>query len=361
VAIPYAQPPAQRSRPTVVTISTYLLYLVAALGVLGALTGLVIIGPLRDAFAKLYQGTPAEGAEGFVVGAMVGVAVINLLISAGLVVLGIFNNQGRQGARITTWVIGGLTLCCRGVGSFGGFTPTTFNTAGTGNGLPSAEAAQRDLEAAIPGWYTPVTVTLSVLAALAVLAVIVLLALPASNAFFRPAFQQYPQQGFVPPYPVYPGQPGGGQPGYGQPAQPGYGQPGYGQPGYGQPGAGQPGYGQPGYGQAGQGQPQYPPYPGQAAPPPAGPVAPGSFGPGSSAPHSGPAAPGSSAAPDASTAQGSSAGTGESGSSAAASGPSGAPTAEPHTGSIPPTDPWSPPPPPARDDDRPATDPPSQA
>ena len=219
---PYAQAPAPRSRPTVVTISSYLLYLVGALTVIGAVLSLSVINTMYDVYRDAYAGDTAAGTENFVVGATVVGVVITVLFAAGLIVLAIFNNRGRQGARITTWVIGGILVCCRGAGIFGTAATSSMNLD-TGNG-PSASQVEQRLMDELPSWYTPVTVALSVISLLAILAAIILLALPAANAYFRPApagwdpSLPYPGQ---PPYgaqPPYPGQPAP----YGYPAQPPY-------------------------------------------------------------------------------------------------------------------------------------------
>ena len=45
----------------------------------------------------------------------IGGAVVQLLFAAGFVVLGLLNSRGRNASRITTWVIGGLGVCCAGI------------------------------------------------------------------------------------------------------------------------------------------------------------------------------------------------------------------------------------------------------
>jgi hypothetical protein len=298
VAYPmYAQPPAPKSRPTTVRVSSYLLYVTAAISVISAVIALSQIGTMNSVYKDVYAGTAAQGSEAAAgIGAVIG-AVFNIAFAAGIVILAHFNNKGRQGSRITTWVLAGISACCTAAGAAANGLTTTI-TRSMGNtssaGMPSPAEVQRRLHDALPSWYTPVTVTLAVISALAAVGAIILLALPASNEYFRktvPVFDPsvpYPQYGGQPPYP-------GGQPPYppypGQPGSPGGSDPG-------QPGSSYPG--QPGSS-----------YPGQ---------------PGSSYPRQ-PGSPGGQA---------------------------------PHTGSIPPTDPWGPP----RDNDngpdRPPTDPPAR-
>ncbi|MEU5939113.1 hypothetical protein ABZ807_07960 [Micromonospora sp. NPDC047548] len=229
-----------RVRPAVVTISSYLLILFALIQVINLIIALSTIGTIRRVLDDAYRGTAANGTQGvadFAVAFSLGGAIVGLLLAIVIAVLGLFNNRGVNGTRITTWVLGGLMFCCCGFGTVsnaaGGFTAGSGGT--TSGGMPSGEEVQRRLEEALPSWYGPVTTLLSVVALLALLVALILLALPKANEFFRK-----PQPAWEPPVPgaVYPGQPGYPQTGY--PPAPGYpsapGQPGYpstpGQPGY---------------------------------------------------------------------------------------------------------------------------------
>jgi hypothetical protein len=347
---------APRSRPTVVTVSSYLLYFSAATSIISAVLSLTTIGTIRRVYADLYTGTSGAGTESLVVAASVVGVVINILFAAGLAILAIYNNRGRQGARISTWIVGGIFLCCNGFGLLGNAATSGMNLDAGNTSGPSASDVEARLSDELPGWFTPVSTLLTVLTVLALLGAVILLALPAANAYFRkpqvawdplnpypgypgqpPAYPGYPSQS---PYPTYPGQPGQAYPGQpdqsgqaypGQPGQPGPGQPGQaypGQPGQSYPGPSYPG--QPGPGTGGQ-----PPYP-QSGPPGQG---------GDSTPPPGSAPPASGAV-------------------SATHPPTGE---DPHTGSVPPTDPWSAPSPAAATDptedkpdnkpDRPPADP----
>ncbi|WP_203782583.1 hypothetical protein [Paractinoplanes rishiriensis] len=246
-----------------------LLYVVAALQVINALLGFATIGAVTEALEEAYADTSlGESASSIAVIGFVGGAIINLLLAAGFAVLGIFDGRGKNPARIVTWVVGGISLCCVGAGLGGNALSSTMNSGSTEGGPTSAEVQER-LDAAMPSWYTPVTTVTSVLVLLAILAVIILLALPAANDFFRKA----PAQAFdaAAPYPYPQG------PGYPQPGQPG--QPGY--PPY--PGQQPSPFGQQGQpGQPAPGLSPYPTYPGQsspAAPPPPPPPASDPFAP----------------------------------------------------------------------------------
>lgn len=254
----YAQPPAPRTRPTTVRVSSYLLYVTAAVGVIIAILSLSQISTMNRVYKEIYTGTPAQGTEAAAgIGAAIS-AVFYILFAVGMVILARFNNKGSQASRVTTWVIAGITACCTAGGAIAnGLTNAIVGSMGNtgGAGGPSASEVQQKLNEALPPWYTGVTITLEVITALAALGAIVLLALPASNAYFRktqPGFDPsmpYPQYGGQPPYPGQQGQPpypgqGGQYPPYpGQSPYPG-GQTSYpggqgGQPGYpGQPTSG---------------------------------------------------------------------------------------------------------------------------
>ncbi|MET8253738.1 hypothetical protein [Micromonospora sp. NPDC005197] len=229
-----------RQRPSTVTISSYLLFLFLACQVISLILTLSTIGKTRDVLRDAYSSSTAEGADqvaNFVFAFALGAGILVLLLAVVLAVLAIFNNRGSNGSRITTWIVGGIMVCCTGGtvlnGVGGGFT-TGGNSGGD---MPSSEEVQRRLEEALPSWIAPVTITLGVISLLALLAALILLALPKSNEFFRK-----PAAAWEPPTPgtSYPGYPqASGQPGYPQaPGQPGY--PSSGEPSY--PSSGEPGY-----------------------------------------------------------------------------------------------------------------------
>ncbi|MEV4705575.1 hypothetical protein [Actinoplanes sp. NPDC049316] len=217
----YPGAPAPRSRPTVVTVSSYLLYLSAALIVLDAVLTVTTISKLSEVYTDLYADTSNSGLESVMVGVSVISVVINFLLAAGLAILAVFNNRGRQGSRITTWVIGGISFCCFGSALAGNALTSAMNLDTGSTSGPSARELEERLSEALPSWYPPVTMTLSVVLALAILTALILLMLPAANAYFRK-----PQPTWDPsmPYPAYPGQPG--YPQAGQPQQPSYPAPG---------------------------------------------------------------------------------------------------------------------------------------
>jgi MFS family permease len=195
------QPPP-RQRPTVVTVSSSLLFLIAALYAL-ALTILVPqLGAMSDAYERVYAGTELEDSAGFGVIGAVGVSVFMLALAAGLAVLGIFNNRGKNPSRITTWAIGGVLLCCSGIGlAAQGLLSGIEVESGTG---PTPEEVEAAVEDALPSWYSTFQTLSTVIVLLSLVAALILLMLPAANEFFRK-----PPEIFEPPQ--YPPAPGGPQ------------------------------------------------------------------------------------------------------------------------------------------------------
>jgi len=273
-AAPGYPPPAPKTRPAVVTVASYLLYLVAVFEVINAILVFATLNTVKDAVNDLYANTSLSNDGGTVIAVAYSIgAGINVLFAVGFLILGLFNGRGKNGARITTWVVGGISLCCVGAG-LGSSALTGSLRDGANRTGPTQSQIQSRLADALPSWYTPVTTTITVLTLVAILTVIILLALPASSDFFRKPAPGWEGAVAYPGYPV-PGQPGyppqqAQQPGY-PPQQPGYPaqQPGYPpqQPGYPPQQPGYPAYGQPNpygpQGQPGQPAPGLPAYPGQ--------------------------------------------------------------------------------------------------
>lgn len=195
-------PPPARVRPATVTVAGLLILLVA-LAAVGYLVASIAAYPsFVDAFEQATAGTEAEDVAGFAAAGTLITGVVYLLIAAALAILTIFNNQGRNPARITTWVVGGLGLCCGGASlisiALGDFTANMGG--GEGETLDS-DAVEQALVEHVPGWFDPVILTSTVVGVLALLGALILLALPPSNEFFR---KPAPPAGPSPGYPGYP-------------------------------------------------------------------------------------------------------------------------------------------------------------
>ena len=226
---------ARGARPGTVTMAMYAIFALAALQLIGAIIAVAAIGAtvdaVRDYGAEVGDAAAADTIANITQISSYVVIATALLFAVGFAVLGVFVGRGSNVARIIAWVVLGLSVCCGGFGLLGTAAGNMFGGGTTGD-IDAAEM-QRRIEAALPGWYSPVSTTTSVLGLLLALAAIILLALPASNPYFRK-----PEPVWEPPI----GSGGGGYPPIGQGGFGGSGQPGYGggQPGF---GGGQPGYG----------------------------------------------------------------------------------------------------------------------
>jgi hypothetical protein len=212
--------PGGKSRPATVTAASGLLFVCAAVEVASVVLSVIRIGPvlsvLNDEFANSSAADTVRAT--FTVGIIAGV-VIAAVFAIGTVVLGLLLRKGKNPARIVTWVLGGIGVLCYACGLGGSALGSSLNGMGATSN-PDAEAIQKRLTEAVPGWQTALGTAASVVLLLALLAVIILLALPASNEFFRKE-----QEVWVPP-----SWPGDGGAGYPQPLPPAPSGP-FGQPG----------------------------------------------------------------------------------------------------------------------------------
>ncbi|GIH13322.1 hypothetical protein Raf01_14940 [Rugosimonospora africana] len=232
MAVSYAAPGAPAdSRPGTVTTAGYVQYLVALLLVINAVLQLSVIGKLADALRQAYANstspTPDQVATAFTAIAVVS-AVITIILAIVVAILARSIMRGSQGARITTWVLVGLSVLCLCGGATGGFS-SRFTTTSNSSGGVSSATVNHFIDQARPSWLTPVTTVVSVIGLLGAILVIILLALPASNPYFRRAAPGTPgaaEPGYPSlPYPSAPGAQGGTEPGYppvpGAPGNPG--------------------------------------------------------------------------------------------------------------------------------------------
>jgi hypothetical protein len=180
----------------VVTAATWLLLVVAALLAISFVMTIATSGTIGDVYEEAYRGTEQEGTEGVVVASVIGGGALNLLFAIGFVVLALLNHRGKNPARIVTWVLGGVALCCSGVGLALSGAASSFQVD-TADGPDPAEV-QRMVEDALPGWYTPASLAITIGVLVALAATLILLALPPANQFFRK-----PEPPFEPP-PGYP-------------------------------------------------------------------------------------------------------------------------------------------------------------
>jgi hypothetical protein len=189
------QPEAQR-RPGVVTVAVWLLVLVAALQVISAAVTLSQLSALRDAFDKLFADTAAKNAGSVMAVGNASVAAFWLLLALGFVVLAIFVGRGKNPARIITWVVAAISICCAGTNLASTAIGFGRSFGSAGSGAPTPDQVEKAINEALPTWYQPLLTTVTVVSLVALVTTVVLLALPVANPYFRK-----PQQQWQPPVP----------------------------------------------------------------------------------------------------------------------------------------------------------------
>lgn len=162
--------PVRPPRPVTVTAAVGLMATQVVLSFIGAVVPLLMKSEIVDAYRRMP--TPSGQAKvdpdtQFLMNTGGGAC---LTVAAAIIfgVLAFFLLRGANVARIITWVLGGLSLCCTGFGVIG---------------LAMMAAAK------LPGAYIGTVVVTGGLSFVITIVVIVLLALPVSNAFFKPKAQ----------------------------------------------------------------------------------------------------------------------------------------------------------------------------
>jgi hypothetical protein len=194
-----ATPTAPTSRPSTVNTAVMLLYLYGALTLVGAGLWFANLGAFKDAYTTAFKNTDIADQAGTVATVTVAIAAgIPLLFGIAIVIFAIPTSKGKNWARIVSWVLGGIGICCGGSSLISSATGASFNMSGSGTNAPSQQDIQRAIDAAVPSWFTPALGAISILGLLALIAAVILLALPASNEFFR---KQPPEPTWEPPAP----------------------------------------------------------------------------------------------------------------------------------------------------------------
>jgi hypothetical protein len=156
---------APRPRPATVTAAAGLLFLSVLLGVVGVIISIAnkdIAIEIAKKNAAKTAGAPDPTA--FVNLSTYGSGACELVVFVALAVLGVLVLRGNNVARITTWVLCGLSLLCL-----------------TGVSLASVLGPN---SADVPGWYAAYGVISAGVGLVVNVAIIVLLALRPSNEFF---------------------------------------------------------------------------------------------------------------------------------------------------------------------------------
>jgi hypothetical protein len=213
MAFPLAQP--ARVRPATVKIASTLLIVLGVVELARVGITLYEWQLTKEVFRDLISDPTKQSnaLTALTAVTLVGVA-LTVIIGVGMVMVGVFTGRGKQAARVLAWVIGGLVLLCTGLSLAGGlFSSGTSSTQQADPDLPSPEELTKALQAKSPGWLTPVSQVVGLVAVLGMIVVVVMLALPASNEYFRkpvPVFippTEWPPPGAMPPSALPPAAP----------------------------------------------------------------------------------------------------------------------------------------------------------
>jgi hypothetical protein len=172
---PYAAPPPlpgqepRPPRPTTVTAAAAALVGEAVLLLIGALVSVVTADTIQQATDDYLEAQNLTSGGNVTASRVFGIA-FGLVFAAAFIGLALGVLRGSNVARIITWVVCGLALCCVGVSTI------------------SSILLISDY---LPGGYLAYTYIFTALELIGFIAAIVLLALPASNVYFRK-----PKQGF---------------------------------------------------------------------------------------------------------------------------------------------------------------------
>ncbi|BCJ39618.1 hypothetical protein GCM10010168_79270 [Actinoplanes ianthinogenes] len=203
----------ETERPRVVSVAGLLLLMLPLIGVIGVVLGMIAVSMAQDNAARLVTELGAEGVTDArkLVDTMIsgmwlqtgGTILVRLLQAIAMAVLAFFVLRGSRAARITVFVLAGLSVLaviCVGV-----LTGVLQKLRGDLDRL-SQRAGFRAINETdvLPGWFQPVNYALLGLSVAMILAAVVLLTRPAANAYFhrgRPAPQPPPLPGGPPPQP----------------------------------------------------------------------------------------------------------------------------------------------------------------
>jgi hypothetical protein len=170
-------------RPAPVAVAVYLLFLAALMQVVAGIAALATYGARLRGYTQAYAGTNMASQVHWVTLPLLSGATLAILVSGLFAVLGVLVNRGNRIGRLLTWTFGGLALCCSAGGAISGeFSEGIYNST---NASPSDTRVYNSIQAALPGWYTPVATFIAFVGVAAVVLTIVLLAFPSSQPYFR--------------------------------------------------------------------------------------------------------------------------------------------------------------------------------
>ena len=178
---------APRRRPGSVTAAAAMLYVAAALAVLGGIVVFTVVGQVGRAVAQMHANADASYRTGAAAGAAI-YGVLAIVVALLLVACAVFVLRGKQGFRITTFAAGGLLVLCVGCTGLSNLANGVSNGGGTAGTVNFGGSAINvgDIARAYPHWYYPTEAALEIIATLCLITAIILLAVPSASAFFKP-------------------------------------------------------------------------------------------------------------------------------------------------------------------------------
>src|SRR5262245_34861253 len=111
-----SQSPPAKPHPGVVKVASILLYVTAVLLVGQVVLSFLSLPDVSQAVTDFEATHPELRGAGNQAGTIIG-SVVQILLAAGFVTLGILVGKGKQPARIVTWVLSGLGVLCVGCGT----------------------------------------------------------------------------------------------------------------------------------------------------------------------------------------------------------------------------------------------------
>ncbi|BCB80479.1 hypothetical protein ACFQ1L_05025 [Phytohabitans flavus] len=197
-----------RPRPATVTAAAAIMIFMGVAGLVNAVVGLAAVGGVVDRFRSAAEATGAsqsdiDGLADVAWGTVIAGGVLSVIFAVLLIALGVGNLQGRNGARIATWIVSGLGLLCGCCGLLAVVSQSalTWNVS-TNNQTEDLTQALTD---AYPDWWIALNGVVSAGQALGYLVVALLLALPASHPYFRREASAVPVPPVTtPPFPTIP-------------------------------------------------------------------------------------------------------------------------------------------------------------
>lgn len=185
----YTQPGGQ-ARPGTVSLASVSLYLLMLLSLVSAALSIYAASQLdTDKVVEIYvdngmDKTAAETAGSIASVAVFAGAAFAIVLAIVYLVLAIFVGKGKQWARITAWVFGGLAICCNGFGAASGALSSSMSGMGSQPGIDQ-EKINEQMAAMQPSWLAPVSIAMSVAGLILGIALVILLLLPPSHPYFR--------------------------------------------------------------------------------------------------------------------------------------------------------------------------------